>query len=239
MQSKSVSYSSVWLSLTIALLLLILFAFYYTSPFSHSWETTWLCQFAKNFLWLKILPSWFFQLLTLSQSYSKKKKKINSRNNPTNEMNSAWGLLNVSFSRKPALSLIYRSFECCKTSTALYSAKLTVNFIHNNRHRCHFDLDMSWNPISKFILLMDYYTPLLFFSLFQSDLTNSIQGEPPFLLHLENSHRHTCLDLISGSLEACGLLIRIGRGLHFDGNRHYTDSCSLYLSPHKHSVLPS
>ncbi len=166
MQSKSVSSSSVWLSLTIALLLLILFAFYYTSPFSHSWETTWLCHFAKKCIWLTIFPSWFFQLLTLSQSYSKKKEKINSRNYPTNEMNTAWGHLNASFSCEPALSLIYRSFECCKLSTALYSAKLTVNFIHNNRHHCrHFDLGMSWNPsANKFC----WWTTTLPFSVFSA-----------------------------------------------------------------------
>ncbi len=65
---------------------------------------------------------------------------------------------------QPALSLIYRSFECCKLSTALYSAKLTVNFIHNNRHHCrHFDLGMSWNPSANTFCLMDYYTPLLCF----------------------------------------------------------------------------
>ncbi len=100
-------------------------------------------------------------------------------------MRASW-LLNVRFSWKPALSLIYRSFECCDTSTALYSAKLTVHFIHNNRHHCrHFDLDMSWNPISKWILLMDYYTPLLCFLHSSPIWQIKFRVKPPFCFTLK------------------------------------------------------
>lgn len=107
-------------------------------------------------------PILIFQFLTLSQYYSIHKKE--RKKAKKNEMRRSSVLMYIFFLWKSALPLIYSSFECCDTSIPLYSAKLTVHFIHNNHHHCrHFDLDMSWNPISKWILLMDYYTPLLCF----------------------------------------------------------------------------
>ncbi len=165
MQSKSVSSSSVWLSLTTALLLLILFAFYYISIFSFL-RNYLIVPFCQKMYLVDNPPILIFWITDAFPILFQKKEKINSRNYPTNEMNTARGLLNASFSCEPALSLIYRSFECCKLSTALYSAKLTVNFIHNNRHHCrHFDLGMSWNPsANKFC----WWTTTLPFSVFSA-----------------------------------------------------------------------
>lgn len=139
-------------------------------------------------------------------------------------------------SRKPTLSLIYYSFECWDTSVPLYSAKLTVHFIHNNQHHCrHFDLDELESHQQMNFVDGLLHSPSLFSPL-QSDLTNSIQGEPPFCFTLKiHTGIHARIWLVDAWRHAACWL-----ELDEDCILMWTDitlTLAFALLPHKHSLF--